>query len=140
MRRLLLLDDDVARTTARIASEKPEWPCRRGCDHCCRSLSTPMRVSRAEYERIVAAIGVVPEVSDPRVCPLLDASGACRIYDARPIACRTYGFYAARDGGRGCSIVEESGVTDGVMLGNHDVIERALDELGDHKSLAEWGA
>ena len=36
---------------------RPDWPCKRGCDDCCRSLASPMRISRAEWERIEHVLG-----------------------------------------------------------------------------------
>ncbi|MBM4360215.1 MAG: YkgJ family cysteine cluster protein, partial [Deltaproteobacteria bacterium] len=30
------------------------------------------------------------EVKDERTCPLLDRSGGCSVYDARPLGCRTF--------------------------------------------------
>jgi Fe-S-cluster containining protein len=148
VRRLALLQDAVHATVARVVSEKPDWPCRRGCDHCCRSLATPMRISRVEWDQLATAIAALDNVvqreiaarlDEPRVCALLDrANGACRVYEARPIACRAYGFYFGRDGGRYCGTIHDSDCTDGVVLGNHDALERALDALGETRTLTEW--
>jgi Fe-S-cluster containining protein len=50
---------------------------------------------------------VEPALSAVVVCPYLDEhEGACRIYDARPIACRTYGFFVARDHDQYCEQIE----------------------------------
>jgi Fe-S-cluster containining protein len=101
-----------------------------------------MRISRTEWERIEPRLGEGFEraLEDERVCALLDrATGACTVYDARPIACRAYGFYVGRDGGRWCATIEDAGdLTSGVVLGNHDVLERSLTQLGDTRTLAEW--
>jgi Fe-S-cluster containining protein len=41
------------------------------------------------------------------VCPNLnEQAGACRIYDSRPIACRAYGFFVARDHDQDCEPIE----------------------------------
>lgn len=81
----------------------------------------------------------------PVVCPLLDrASGACPVYAQRPVACRTYGFYAQRDKGLYCHDIEQrvaSGALADVVWGNHDAIDRQLHQLdhGDQaRPLGEW--
>lgn len=39
------------------------------------------------------------EVLADRACPMLDLpSGSCRIYEYRPVTCRTYGFAWSKDG------------------------------------------
>lgn len=65
----------------------------------------------------------------------------CRIYEARPIACRTYGFYADRDGVLGCEKIAKIADEDrDVLWGNHEAVMRALTEIapGPTKSLLEW--
>ncbi len=137
----------------------PDWPCRRGCDECCRNLAalpdlTPMEwqeverglaglsgPARAAVELRIAAAAL--NGSGPYVCPFLDpAAGACLIYAYRPIACRTYGYYAdARGRGLYCATIrrrEESGELAGVVWGNQDAVEARLDELGPRIGLAEW--
>jgi Fe-S-cluster containining protein len=42
----------------------------------------------------------LPVVTDERTCPLLDASGRCAIYDARPLGCRTFFCDRATEGGK----------------------------------------
>lgn len=73
-------------------------------------------------------------------CALLDReSGACRIYEARPIACRTYGFYAERDKVLGCGRIEAiAEERSDVLWGNHAAVERELSELGEARPLSEW--
>jgi Fe-S-cluster containining protein len=77
---------------------------------------------------------------DPITCPLLDlATGACRVYEARPLACRTYGFYTSYDGGRWCARIEASGIAETVVVGNLDAFEQRMDaELGETASLLSW--
>jgi Fe-S-cluster containining protein len=78
------------------------------------------------------------------VCPMLDQSaGACRIYEHRPVACRTYGFYVQRDLGLYCNEIKsevERGGWVGVVWGNQDAIDRRLGGLGETKDLIEWFA
>lgn len=74
----------------------------------------------------------------PVVCPFLDLDhGACLIYGARPVACRTYGFYVGRTGPRHCDLVGETvGEDDRVLWGNHDAVERRLQTLGTPEPVA----
>ena len=79
------------------------------CDastECCRFGITGREpyvtpVELAELERAIAARGVplsaaprspraLPLVDEERRCPLLDANGRCRVYEARPLGCRTF--------------------------------------------------
>ena len=78
----------------------------------------------------------------PVVCPLLDeTSGACPVYAQRPVACRTYGFYAQRDLGLYCHDIESSvaaGALADVVWGNHDAIDRQLAGFGESRPLTAW--
>jgi len=103
----------VAERCGRIAEEHGDWPCRRGCAECCRRLAALPSLTRAEWEslqqaieeslpdwreRVAPLVAAVPAA--PVTCPFLDRdSGACLVYEARPLACRTYGFYRERDKG-----------------------------------------
>jgi len=77
------------------------------CDtstECCRFGVTGREpyvtpVELAEMEHAIAARGLpaakasprsLPLVDDERACALLDEGGRCRIYDARPLGCRTF--------------------------------------------------
>lgn len=42
----------------------------------------------------------LPVVADERTCPMLDASGRCAVYDARPLGCRTFFCDRATAGGK----------------------------------------
>ena len=142
--KLCQIEATVAARTAQLASER-EWPCRRGCDDCCRSLPTgePV-VSRAEWDRLrPALLGLEDRIRqrDPasRTCPLLD-SGVCLVYEARPIACRSYGFYADRGKVLGCHRIEAlAAAAPGIVWGNQASLERELDqELGAARPLSAW--
>lgn len=150
--KLRVLHDEIDARVAAIASARPDWPCRRGCDDCCRSLAEPPRISANEWALLAEAIeALAPERRRAidaafverlagrslRSCPLLEGD-ACSVYAARPIACRTYGFYAARDGGRWCGRIEArvaAGDCDDVVLGNHDAVEARLSEA---RSVLDW--
>ena len=157
VRRLELLDQDVAKRCTETASTHADWPCHAGCSDCCRSLAEVPLLTEPEWIRLREAIarldaGARAHVEDaiakrrelgaarPVVCPLLDdATGLCRVYDARPLACRTYGFYADRDGVLGCHrILAMSERDDTILWGNHESLERAQADLGERRSLLDW--
>ncbi len=152
MRRLDVLgegtaDEAVARawaeTRARadaVVASTGDWPCRRGCDACCRTLGEVPYATATEWERVRAAIGALAaDVRDaihvrvgelaaaraPYTCPMLDrATGACTIYAARPTACRAYGFYVDADGdARACERIDREAP---VVWGNEAALDRAL--------------
>jgi Fe-S-cluster containining protein len=76
----------------------------------------------------------------PVVCPLLDSvSGTCLVYEARPLACRAYGFYAERQYVLGCSRIESiARESSEVVWGNHVALEERVAELGPAAELAVW--
>ncbi|GET44401.1 YkgJ family cysteine cluster protein [Microseira wollei] len=126
--KLLVLDSRVLRRVQEIRATRDWWPCRRGCDRCCRHLAHPPELSPEEWVRVDEAVAALPatirteveqkidallrqiaenNVGKHVVCPYLDqVEGSCRIYEARPIACRTYGFFVARDGEQYCEMIE----------------------------------
>src|SRR5579859_1467136 len=110
---LLALHRETDLRTGEIASSHGDWPCRKGCDSCCRRLAELPRLTRSEWEVLEEGLAELPaeiqrdiavnlramEENDavPRICPFLDRdAGSCRVYAHRPIACRTYGFYVER--------------------------------------------
>ena len=160
-RALPVLVELDARVEARVEATRaahPWWPCGAGCDRCCRSLARLLEISRPEWERVRVAIDALPPADraevlrriaearrdeTTRVCPLLDEDrGLCRIYDARPIACRTYGYYADRDGGQHCaevgSAVADHEDGEPVIWGNGASIEVALDALAPRRTITAW--
>ncbi|MCU0694690.1 MAG: YkgJ family cysteine cluster protein, partial [Polyangiaceae bacterium] len=80
--------------------------CRRGCDACCH---VSLALSPVEAASVADALGRLPppqrgeiaaRAERPRLaaagqsppCVLLDARGACGIYESRPLVCRTQGL------------------------------------------------
>ena len=73
--------------------------CRKGCDGCCRHIS----LCRVEAVNIALALRQLPGDEILRIrakalassrdgsCPLLE-DGACLLYPARPVICRTHGL------------------------------------------------
>lgn len=155
MSRLYDIDRTIERRAGEIASSHSDWPCRQGCDDCCRRLASPPCISEAEWRRIRAALDRLPadaaaaargriaasaRAERPVTCPLLDtASGSCLVYDARPVACRAYGFYAERQYVLGCHRIEGMAeAAPDVVWGNHVALEDELAALGARAELREW--
>ena len=143
-----------------VVDSRPEWPCRKGCDGCCRRLARVPELTEAEWGEVQQGIeqldGAVQQsvqsrlrelseapVEGPLMCPLLEPeAGICLVYAHRPATCRTYGFYVSATGNMWCDDIQtrsEAGMTDGVVLGNQDAVERELARrFGATRSLVEW--
>jgi Fe-S-cluster containining protein len=151
------LRGEVAARCASIAETHGDWPCRAGCDECCRSLGRLMELPLAEWEEMEKGLAALPAATQrsiaarldaltgtPYVCPFLDPDdGRCLVYQHRPLACRTYGFYVEREGGRYCGILRarvESGEMDQVVWGNHEAIAARLAGAGRPLNLLQWRA
>ncbi len=153
---LRILHDQVEERVRSIR-DKHAWPCREGCDLCCRGLAAIPSLTAPEWELVrvgfeqlskAARAEVLRRTANlegacrPITCPFLDAtSGACLIYAQRPIACRTYGFYRERDVGLYCKKIEaavEAGRYSDVVWGNALSVEAKLDEFGEWKELLTW--
>jgi uncharacterized protein len=130
-----------------IATRYPDWPCRKGCDRCCRSLAQLPDLTGAEWQEVEAGLALLPAATRaeadarlsearnfgaaPYTCPFLDQpEGACLIYEHRPIACRAYGFYVDERGmGLYCGIIGErvdAGEFSDAVWGNHSALEEKL--------------
>ncbi len=148
MTRLYQIQEQVRTRTQEIAAAHGNWPCHKGCDDCCRHLASVPRVTHDEWLLIESALNreLRARIRDsaqqvrPVVCPLLDEdSGACLIYKVRPVACRSYGFYAERDKVLGCHRIETlAQEASDVIWGNHEPLEDRLDRLGPALELFEW--
>jgi Fe-S-cluster containining protein len=154
---LFQLHADIAAREQATLDGQSNWPCRKGCDTCCRRLAEVPRLTQAEWaylreglaslpERLLAeirlAVAAMPNLPRPLTCPMLDQqTGACRVYRHRPVACRSYGFYVQRDLGLYCQDIESrvaAGEYTDVVWGNHDVLDRRLADLGGTRELQEW--
>ena len=157
MTRLYEIQAGVRTRTEAIASTHRDWPCHKGCDDCCRHLAAVPRISRLEWQSISAALDALPVdtgclvrhriqstacASRPVVCPLLDSdTGTCLVYEARPIVCRAYGFYAERQDVLGCSRIQSMAEQfPEVIWGNHAALEDQLRSLGETAELWEWAS
>jgi uncharacterized protein len=152
---LQLLHASVEERVRSIAAGR-DWPCRRGCDACCRRLAEAPRATEAEWDLVGQAMAELPEAvrrevaerihalppTGPVACPFLyPAAGSCLVYSARPLACRTYGFYVERDLGQYCGEITarvERGELADVVWGNAIALEAAQRELGELIGLRAW--
>jgi Fe-S-cluster containining protein len=160
MNTLSQLHADIDARVQTISDEHSDWLCRKGCDSCCKKLAEIPRLTAAEWQLLQQGLALLSEQllldigkaitalaeqqTRPLTCPMLEQSqGACMVYAYRPIACRTYGFYVQRDKGLYCQEIEArvaAGDWATVVWGNHDVIDRQLNALGDSRDLTEWFA
>ncbi|MCL7421007.1 MAG: YkgJ family cysteine cluster protein [Methylobacter sp.] len=158
MNTLIQLHADIDARVHAVRDDNPDWLCRLGCDGCCRRLAEVPRLTAAEWAWLRDGLAALPpeqlreigqaiaalaaQPSRPVVCPLLDQSeGACLVYEHRPVACRTYGFYVQRDQGLYCKDIESrvaGGAWAEVVWGNQDAIDHRLRGLGDSLDLTEW--
>ena len=157
-RRLLEIYEDIATRTTATQREHGYWPCKKGCSNCCERLSREPDLTKAEWDHLRAGIEKLDpstrvnveeairqltrtKASGHVICPLLErAQGVCLVYEHRPAACRTYGFFARREDILGCQlVVEATRDQEGVVWGNHERIEHDLGELaGASRPLTEW--
>ena len=128
LEKLQELEANIAARMLAIQKERSWWPCQKCCDQCCRQLAHPPELTQLEWMRVDKAVAALPmprrlliqqkidellkqiasnTVSPKVVCPYLDEEHrSCQIYEARPVACRTYGFYIARTHSQYCQIIE----------------------------------
>ncbi len=79
--------DEVA--TRRAA----DLACQKGCAQCCADGLTVLPIEAHHLVAHVEAEGLTLTVGDPaQGCAFLDETGACQVYAARPLLCRTHGL------------------------------------------------
>ena len=153
---LTVLHQEIDARVSQMQRTHGPWPCAAGCDACCRRLGALPQLTEPEFEVLweaieasgdadalsLAIVQAHPNADGHWICPLLDAhSGRCRVYAARPVACRTYGFYAGRDGDYWCERVTThlGARRDDVVAGNQIAVDRHRDHaLGPSRDLASW--
>ena len=157
MRLLKILNEEVEARAREIAGDHGAWPCHMGCDRCCRSLAAVPRLTAPEWDLLRQGLDALParvrgeiqkraaaldEGYRPIICPMLDRDlGTCLVYEYRPVACRTYGFYVDRGEGLYCREIEtmaDSGACDRVVWGNACAVEARLDALGASLDVRIW--
>lgn len=152
---LPILDSRIDERARKTHAAHADFPCRAGCDTCCRSLPHLPTITRAEWDRLREALTQLDartqeeirqrlREEDARetgktICPILDLeSGRCRTYHARPIACRTYGYYVERDGGLHCDMVTRFAEEHPVVWGNGEAIAQDMRGFGETATLGDW--
>ena len=158
METIAVLHGEIEQRCQTIAASHVGWPCRKGCDLCCRRLAQLPELTLAEWDLVQLGLDVLPAAvrrealtrartaseasAGPYTCPFLEfGSGACLIYERRPVACRTYGFYVERDQGLYCGGIKarvDQGEYAEVVWGNQAVIDARLTILGEKVSLRDW--
>jgi Fe-S-cluster containining protein len=148
------LDAQIEARVQAIRAEHDWFPCRRGCDHCCRHLAHPPELSAIEWARVDAALAQLPAPIQGEieqniqalllqltanhkhssiVCPYLNQTeGTCFIYGDRPLACRTYGFFIARDHDQYCQqIAAEVAARPqaAIVWGNAEAMDWATEQI-----------
>jgi Fe-S-cluster containining protein len=157
MNKLIQLHEEIDARVNAIRETHADWQCKMGCDGCCKRLAEIPQLTSSEWDLLRTGLmnlsaeireeitQTVAELSTQFVvCPMLDKSqGICRVYEYRPIACRTYGYYVQHDKGLYCNDIlgkVSSGELNEVVWGNQNAVERQLNHLGDSKTLTEWFA
>ena len=155
---LVQLHADIDERVRLVRDDHPDWLCRMGCSGCCHRLAELPALTAAEWsclrqgllelpqeqrDQIIDEVNALSEhASRPILCPMLNrADGLCRVYPYRPVACRTYGYYVQRDKGLYCRDIEaqvDAGTLDPVVWGNHDAVDRRLEQMGEIRELTEW--
>lgn len=156
MTKLAQLHADIDMRVQTILENRSNWLCTKGCDNCCRQLAEVPQLTLAEWDLLRHGLqDLTPErlqeishnmaalsQSRPITCPMLNlAAGTCPVYAQRPVACRTYGFYAQRDKGLYCHDIKtrvDDGAWADVVWGNHDAVDQQLAGLGESRALTDW--
>ena len=156
---LMDLYEQLDRRVEAILSQRPDWPCRLGCDACCRALGQLLEITEAEWNYLREGVAQLPPAvraacedavltAEPSsaglyTCPFLnEETGGCRVYQHRPAACRMFGFYVSRIGNRWCNSIQaqdDAGELEGMVLGNQDAVEQQLTRLfGPARAISVW--
>lgn len=156
--------DQRVHATHAARAQGDAWPCSKGCDGCCSKLHEVPRITAAEWARLEDAIRKVPEhhplfaarmrdlaaANEPGhvVCPFLAPEdgaprlGSCTVYEGRPTACRTYGYYAERGILLGCDAILSYPHQASAVWGNQVAVDRELDalctETEPRRSFVDW--
>ena len=149
MTALRVLHDAIDSRVAAIMAEHTDWPCRKGCDACCRNLSAVPELTKPELDLLTEGLQQLPDSTRskvyerlqhltperPVVCPFLNReAGDCLVYEYRPTACRTYGFYVERGEGLYCQTIHAADHQN-VVWGNQETIDSQLDTFGERTSI-----
>jgi Fe-S-cluster containining protein len=91
----------VDRAAAAVAARRADdLACRLGCTNCCQVQLTLSPLEAGRVREALEALdpdarervrGRAAVVADGLACVMLEESGACAIYESRPLVCRTQG-------------------------------------------------
>lgn len=82
-----------AAAAAIFARRAADIACTRGCSSCCVEGLSVLSVEAEAIARFLEEEGLSRAPSPPPGgCAFLDEEGACTIYEARPVVCRTHGL------------------------------------------------
>ena len=154
---LVSIQQSIDARVSGIVDVQRSWPCRAGCDRCCRHLAAIPEITAPEWALMSAGRHALPEAVQravtermraledatyPFTCPLLDTpSGLCLVYEHRPLACRTYGFYVEHGIALYCEEIRapaDAGRLDDVVWGNQATVDDRSVGLGVKRSLIDW--
>jgi len=144
----------VDRAMAEAVRKGGSWlACRIGCHECCigpfpitqldglRLRAGLAELETREPERAARVLGraraSVEREDEP--CPVLDPeTGACDLYDARPITCRMFGPAVREPGGNSLAVCELCfrGATDEEIAACAVEIDLTLDGAGEDSTVA----
>lgn len=82
--------DRMAKTLNDIHGQRLR--CSKGCIDCCTDGITVFSVEAGHIARAFPNLLQNERPHPEGACAMLDADGACRIYEARPYVCRTHGY------------------------------------------------
>ena len=109
---LFQLHTDIDARVSAIRAHRPDWPCSKGCDHCCHQLAAVPRLTATEWDvlkqglqlldasrlqEICRAVAALPEAAQgPVVCPMLERESG----DVHGVVEGLHGRRPRRDGAR----------------------------------------
>jgi len=145
------LKHSIQTTIDNILLQYNNWPCNKGCDYCCNNIEHMPYLTIEEIEMLNEGIKLLDKhvIENIKVkiknlnehfthfkCPFISSEGHCLVYDHRPIACRTYGFYISninKSKGLFCYKIQElesSNKLNHIIWGNYNVISTQLESMG----------
>ncbi len=121
--------------SARVESAQARWlRCGRGCDSCCHTRRSAWAVEIDAIHRYVAGLPLDTQtelrgrldaeavVAGER-CVFLDPDGACAIYPARPVLCRTHGPAVRIEGDLVWCALNFEGLDPADLLNDDDILD-----------------
>lgn len=93
MRRYHLFRTQISEASHRLfQTYRHHLKCRRGCSYCCDPIAVVPLEREAIAQWAVSTGRRLRHQAQPDRCACLEPDGACGIYPARPVICRTFGL------------------------------------------------